>query len=61
MGRIDTRFLGLNRRQKSEIVNFKVSEIKNGKEVPYESLESWNTKKTREEKANFIYLFLSLF
>ena len=44
-------FVPVNNLGKSEIVNFKVSEIKNGKEVPYESLESWNTKKTREEKA----------
>ena len=44
-------FVPINNLGKSEIVNFKVSEIKNGKEVPYESLESWNTKKTREEKA----------
>ena len=44
-------FIPVNNLGKSEIVNFKVSEIKNGKEVPYESLESWNTKKTREEKA----------
>ena len=44
-------FVPVNNLGKSEIVNFKVSEIKNGKEVTYESLESWNTKKTREEKA----------
>ncbi|MCZ7409445.1 DUF2207 family protein [Parvimonas micra] len=44
-------FVPINNLGKSEIVNFKVSEIENGKEVPYESLESWNTKKTREEKA----------
>ena len=44
-------FVPVNNLGKSEIVNFKVSEIKNGKEIPYESLESWNTKKTREEKA----------
>ena len=44
-------FVPVNNLGKSEIVNFKVSEIKDGKEVPYESLESWNTKKTREEKA----------
>ena len=44
-------FVPINNLGKSEIVNFKVSKIKNGKEVPYESLESWNTKKTREEKA----------
>ena len=44
-------FVPVNNLGKSEIVNFKVSEIKNGKEVLYESLESWNTKKTREEKA----------
>ncbi|WBB38710.1 DUF2207 domain-containing protein [Parvimonas micra] len=44
-------FVPINNLGKSEIVNFKVSEIKDGKEVPYESLESWNTKKTREEKA----------
>ena len=44
-------FVPVNNLGKSEIVNFKVSEIKNGKEVPYESLESWNTKKTREEKS----------
>lgn len=44
-------FVPVNNLGKSEIVNFKVSEVKNGKEVPYESLESWNTKKTREEKA----------
>ena len=44
-------FVPINNLGKSEIVNFKVLEIENGKEVPYESLESWNTKKTREEKA----------
>ena len=44
-------FVPINNLGKSEIVNFKVSEIKDGKEIPYESLESWNTKKTREEKA----------
>ena len=44
-------FVPVNNLGKSEIVNFKVSEIKDGKEIPYESLESWNTKKTREEKA----------
>ncbi len=44
-------FVPVNNLGKSEIINFKVSEIKDGKEVPYESLESWNTKKTREEKA----------
>ena len=44
-------FVPVNNLGKSEIVNFKVSEIKDGKEVPYESLESWNTRKTREEKA----------
>ncbi|WBB29615.1 DUF2207 family protein [Parvimonas micra] len=44
-------FVPINNLGKSEIVNFKVSEIENGKEVSYESLESWNTKKTREEKA----------
>ena len=36
---------------KSEILNFKVSEIQNGKEVPYESLKTWNVKQTREQKA----------
>ncbi len=35
----------------SKIVNFKVSEIQNGKEIPYESLENWNTKKSRQEKS----------
>ena len=33
-------FVPVNNLGKSEIVNFKVSEIKDGKEVPYESLES---------------------
>ena len=33
----------------SKIVNFKVSEIQNGKEIPYESLENWNTIKSRQE------------
>ena len=36
---------------KSEILNFTVSEIQEGKEVPYESLQTWNVKQTREQKA----------
>lgn len=36
---------------KSEIKDFKVSEILNGKEIQYESLSSWNTKASRAQKA----------
>ncbi|WP_288868125.1 DUF2207 family protein [uncultured Parvimonas sp.] len=36
---------------KSEIKDFKVSEILNGKEIQYESLSYWNTKASREQKA----------
>lgn len=35
----------------SKIENFRVSEIKDGEEIPYESLEYWNTKLSREQKA----------
>ncbi len=36
---------------KSEIKDFKVSEILNGKEIQYESLSYWNTKASRAQKA----------
>ncbi|WP_308577250.1 DUF2207 domain-containing protein [uncultured Parvimonas sp.] len=36
---------------KSEIKDFKVSEILNGKEIQYESLSTWNTKASRAQKA----------
>ena len=36
---------------KSEILNYNVSEIIEGKEVPYETLKTWNVKQTREQKA----------
>ena len=36
---------------KSEILNYGVSEIIEGKEVPYETLNTWNVKQTREQKA----------
>lgn len=44
-------YIPIGNLSKSEIVNFKVSEIKNGQEIPYESLEYWNTKLSREQKA----------
>ena len=36
---------------KSEILNYNVSEIIEGKEVPYETLKTWNVKQTKEQKA----------
>ena len=44
-------YIPLNNLGKSEIVNFKVSEFVDGQEVLYESVESWDTKLSREEKA----------
>ena len=44
-------YIPIGNLSKSEIVNFKVSEIKNGQEIPYQSLEYWNTKLSREQKA----------
>ncbi len=44
-------YIPLNNLGKSDIVNFKVSEFVDGQEVLYESVESWDTKLSREEKA----------
>ena len=42
-------FVPINNLGKSEIVNFKVSEIKNGKEVPYENLTRSEERRVGKE------------